>query len=464
VSLLTHRPTTTVFMVFTLGYLSALAVALVWLRFGPERILILTLGSIGIGVMALRPYIAVQIFLFVLFFENSLAKIGDITVMKALGAITLAGWLASILIQRRLGLQWSAMLLTMLIFLAWMGVCVPGAFEAGTALVQFTSYLQLGLAAIMLNSVIRSQKHLRGVLIGFILWTLVSTIIAIIMYYAGITRVAIGLVGNRNLLALYINLAVVCALLILPTLRTRLGQAGIALALPILFLGLALTLSRTAIVIMAMALLIVWYRLAREQGMLILLGSAATIAALLFLLPTAFWQRTESIVPAIERREDTFGLRLRIWEVGQKMIDERPILGVGPGNFPPASQRYARGEILGRGLASHNMYINVATETGLVGLGLFLTLMVFAVLSAWRAMHRARDHGLQDLAHDAIAVEMMIWVMLGQGLTGDHIIQKSFWLILGLSLTVDGLTRPLVKTAAAPASTTARTLPDGAGA
>jgi O-antigen ligase len=146
------------------------------------------------------------------------------------------------------------------------------------------------------------------------------------------------------------------------------------------------------------------------------------------------------------------------------MIDERPILGVGPGNFPPASQRYARGEILGRGLASHNMYINVATETGLVGLGLFLTLMVFAVLSAWRAMHRARDHGLQDLAHDAIAVEMMIWVMLGQGLTGDHIIQKSFWLILGLSLTVDGLTRPLVKTAAAPASTTARTLPDGAGA
>ena len=451
-------------MVFTLGYLSALAAALIWLRYGPEQILLLTLGAVGVGVMALRPYVAVHVFMFVMFFENSLAKIGDITVMKALGAITLAGWLASILIQRRLGLQRSAMLLVMLIFLAWMGVCVPGAFDASTGLVQFTSYLQLGLSAIMLHSVIRTQKHLRGVLIGFVVWTVVSTVIAIVMYYAGVSRVAVGLTGNRNLLAAYINLALVCSLLVLPTLKSRLPQIGLAVSLPILFLGLALTLSRTAIVVMALTLLVIWYRLAREQGMLILLGSAATIAVLLFLLPTAFWQRTESIVPAIERREDTFGLRLKIWELGRKMIDDHPILGVGPGNFPQASQLYARGEILGRGLASHNMYINVASETGLVGLGVFLVLMIFAVLNTRRATHRARDHGDESLAHDVLAVEMMLWILLGQGLTGDHIIQKSFWLILGLSLAADGLTRPLAAKDRLPAGAAVRPVPEGAGA
>lgn len=462
-SLFAHRPGTLFLLIFTIAYFLGLAAALVWLRLGPEYILALTVGAIGIVVMAFRPYVAIQIFLLVLFFENAVGKAGNITVMKALGVIILAGWLASIMMQRRIGVSRSALLIAMLCFLAWAGVCVLGALDARIGLVQFVSFAQLVLSAIMFNSVVRSLRHLRGVQIGFLAWTVVATLVAIAMYYAGATRVAVGFVGNRNLLAIYINLGIVCALLTLPTIRSRLGQLAIALSLPILFLGMALTLSRTGIVIMILALLVVWYRLARHQGLLVLLGSATALAGLVFLLPGAFWERTESIVPTIERREDTFGVRVRIWEVGFRMIEDRPIMGVGPGNFAPASPRYARGEIMIRGLTAHNAYISAAAEMGLVGLGAFLTIIALGLMNCRRAFRRARDQGDRGLALGALAVEMMIWVMLGQGLTADFVQLKCFWLLLGLSLALHGLTSPLAAAAVAHAAA-ARTAPATANA
>ena len=462
-SLLAHRPGTLLLLILMPGYFLGLALALVWLRLGPVSILTLTVGAITLAVMAFRPYVAVHIFLLVLFFENAFDKIEGITVMQALGAVILAGWLASILMQRRIGVSRSALLLAMLSFLAWAGICVLAAFDAGEGLVQFTSYLQMILSAIMFNSVVKSPRQLRGIQVGFIAWTVVATLVAIAMYYAGATRVAIGFVGNRNLLALYINLAVVCALMIIPS-SPRLGQIGLTLSLPILFLGLALTLSRTGIILLGMAMVVVWYRLARHQGMLILLVSATTLVGLVYLLPSAFWQRTETILPAIERREDTFGLRMRIWAVGVRMIEDHPIMGVGPGNFISASQRYARGEILGRGLAAHNVYVCVAAETGLVGLGAFLAVVGLGLMNVRRAFRRARDHGDGGLALGAIGIEMMIWIMLGQGITGDVVLLKCFWLLFGLSLALNSLTSPLAATAVARAAAAARTAPEGAGA
>src|SRR5262245_35585317 len=173
-SLRARRDGTGLFLL-AIGYFMLLGVALLWMRVSPERILLLTLGSIALGIMTFRPYVAVHILLAALFFEFSVDKIGDITVMKLIGTVVLAGWLASILMQRRVGVSTSALLFAMLGFLFWTGLCVFPAFNTDEAVTQFTTYVQMILTAIMFNSVIRTPRHLQGALVGFIAYTVVST-------------------------------------------------------------------------------------------------------------------------------------------------------------------------------------------------------------------------------------------------------------------------------------------------
>ena len=286
-SLVTHRPATLFLLVLAPTYFLLLTLALVWLRLGPELILALTIGAVALAIMAFNSYVSLHMFLLLLFFENVLGQSEEITPMKALGFVIMAGWLANMMVERRIGVSRGPLLFAMLGFVAWAGVCVLTAVNQDNGLQQFASYLQLILSAIMFNSAIRTRGQLRGILIAFLVWTVLATIVAVVMYYAGTTKVAVGFIANRNTLGLYINIAVVCALLMFPT-SPRLGQIGLALSLPILLLGLALTLSRSGLLIMAAAMMVVWYRLARHQGLLILVGSAASLLGLFFFLPGVF--------------------------------------------------------------------------------------------------------------------------------------------------------------------------------
>lgn len=461
-SLVTHRPATLFMLVLAPTYFLFLTLALVWLRLGPELILALTIGAVALAIMAFRGIVSLHMFLLLLFFENALGPTEGITPMKALGLVILAGWLINIMMERRIGVSRGPLLFAMLGFVGWTGVCVLSAVNQDTGLLQFASYLQLILSAIMFNSAIRSRGQLRGILIAFLVWTVLASIVAVIMYYAGTTKVAVGFIGNRNTLGLYINMAVVIALLLFPT-SSRLGQIGLALSLPILLLGLALTLSRTGLLVMLGTMMVVWYRLARHQGVLILLGSAVSLLGLVFFLPGVFWQRVDTIVPAIERREDTWGLRVRIWQVGVRMIQDYPIMGVGPGNFIPVSQRYSRGQLLGFGLTAHNAYIYVGAEMGLVGLGCFIAMLVLGLSNARRAFHRARDDGDLELTLSAVAVELMIWILICHGVTADVVPTKYFWVVFGLALALESLTRDPAR-AVARAGTGMQAAPEGAQA
>ena len=65
--------------------------------------------------------------------------------------------------------------------------------------------------------------------------------------------------------------------------------------------------------------------------------------------------------------------RLQIWKAALGTIAERPVFGVGPGNFS-----VALGEDIGasrKGASAHNLYLDIASEMGVPGLLLFLLLI-----------------------------------------------------------------------------------------
>jgi O-antigen ligase len=420
-----------------LAYFLVLAVALVWWHMPPLTVLGLTLGAIALVTLALRPYLGVQVFVMILFVEFAAPTDENLTITKLTGAIVLASWLLSIASRRGAGLRFNGLTAVMLLFLAWTGVTVLYAFDAQTSLSRLFTVAQLVALTLMVHSVVDRPARLRGVYWGFVLWAWAATIVAIAEYYLGMTKIAVGLMGDRNLLACYIDIAVACAYLLYESASNPLAKLFLASTLPVFFVGLALTLSRSGLIVLLVALVFIWYRVIRERRFILLVGSLALLCAISGLLPEVFWSRVRTIVPAIERQEDTFGLRVSLWRVGLRMIEDRPLTGVGAGNYLAAFPRYSHGELLARHLVVHNTYIDVAAEEGLVGLGLFLLLLGLAVRATQKAIRVARQKRWLELELLAVANEGCLIICMAGGIAGNSEVLKILWVAVGISMSLE---------------------------
>lgn len=80
--------------------------------------------------------------------------------------------------------------------------------------------------------------------------------------------------------------------------------------------------------------------------------------------------------------------RVRLWQESLTFITEHPILGTGIGNYslfvkPSATYREP--------IYAHNLYLDIASETGLLGLFFFCGFLVMGMLTAWKKWWREQD-------------------------------------------------------------------------
>jgi len=87
-------------------------------------------------------------------------------------------------------------------------------------------------------------------------------------------------------------------------------------------------------------------------------------------------------------------------QIAQQAITERPLLGLGAGNFPWYASYYLHHftDYDLRGDHVHNVYLSVLGELGIVGLGLFLVVLIVACYGIWQAIR----HDPEPLARIAL--------------------------------------------------------------
>lgn len=116
--------------------------------------------------------------------------------------------------------------------------------------------------------------------------------------------------------------------------------------------------------------------------------------------------------------------RVDIWRVGLTIFQDSPIFGVGAGNFPDAFTLDAIlrtsgvdpwGSWLYDGRGSHNVFLGIAAETGLIGLLLFVWL-------SWCIVKTASKSGVGAVLFSIVAA------YLAQSLFLDILLRKWFWL------------------------------------
>lgn len=440
-------------LALALGGVGCLAFALIWLHLGPEIVLAIIFGGVGLVALIANPLIGAHIFVMLLYFENAARTSEGLTAMKVLGPLIMTAWGLRLVLSRGTALRFESFTLTVIAFVSWCGTSLLYAYNSDTALARVATFVQLGVATLMFASVIDTARRMRQILWAMVIWTSVATIVGLINYGLGLKDVVTGPAENRNAFALFLDIAIICAFLLNQQTRSRFVRISVMFGfIPLFLLGLALNLSRGGWISLFIGVLMVWYRVSSERRFWPVLAMITVLYLITPFLPDAFWQRAGTILPTMQQRSNTFGTRVDLWGLGLRMVQDHPVLGVGMGNFTSVFARYARGDMVNDPLVAHNSYVTVAAETGLVGLTLFLLVHVLALRLAMRAIRLGTALGLPDLRVCGMVIEVSIIVVMVMSLSGSFEGIKMLWVLFGLAASLGTMTSRLEVRAAEAAA------------
>jgi O-antigen ligase len=119
------------------------------------------------------------------------------------------------------------------------------------------------------------------------------------------------------------------------------------------------------------------------------------------------------------------------WQAALNMLAEQPWTGVGFSNYQPLYEQY---RLLNWPMPlghAHNIYLNVAAETGFIGLWLYLLLWISIFTVTFRTFRRAQGFDR------AVAVGLLgTWVYLGTHMLVDNLYVNNTHLMIGALLGV----------------------------
>ena len=256
------------------------------------------------------------------------------------------------------------------------------------------------------------------------------------------TRLSGG-VGEPNELAAMLLPAIALTLFSpFPVVRSRSGRLALAAGMVVLLAGLLLTHSRgglaAAAVMLGAGLLLggrLRARIAALCGGVVLVG----IGYYAFFASRVSVDRLVSIVHSNSsgRLSDGSG-RLSLWKLAAHLIAERPVAGVGAGNYRAAVvEQHLLPDATTEAFpltVVHNSFLEIQTELGLIGLALFVTLIGGAIAINLRAVRRAAATGDQDIELQARGILVGLIGLLAAHLFLSGEYQVQLWWLLGLAL------------------------------
>jgi O-antigen ligase len=187
-------------------------------------------------------------------------------------------------------------------------------------------------------------------------------------------------------------------------------------------------------------------RWALGVGVLLATGVVALALGGVGLLPEPVAQRVASIsrsvgffdAETVAVTPENFAVVERMAQVqaGWRMLRDRPLLGVGPGNYNVVYPRVAVGQWYASRGHAHNFYLHIAAEAGLVGLAAYLALIGSV---AWRAINAARKATAPFERAIAIGCCGMIAAVAGHNLFENlHVLNLGIQLAVAWALIEHG--------------------------
>ena len=309
----------------------------------------------------------------------------------------------------------------LLIFAGWLLATVLGAANPTPVLKEVLKWIQIAAALVILADLMRGASERR-----IVAWTVGAALLMQVglglvqaaaqagpsgFVVGGVLR-AFGTFDQPNpyggYLGIHFPLILAAAIYARGSRRRWLVVLGI-----IVLMGVVASRSRGAWLGVGASSLVVMLAAGRRtspwaRGILALLAAgllAFTIAALAGVFDRALppdidraIRGEHPVADVVQHRAlDDFAIAQRVahWAAGWRMFQDRPLLGVGAGNFDDAYRAYALhpfDDPLGH---AHNVMLNFGAEAGLLGMLMFAVLTLWALGIAVAAVRRTREAAIE---------------------------------------------------------------------
>jgi hypothetical protein len=175
-----------------------------------------------------------------------------------------------------------------------------------------------------------------------------------------------------------------------------------------------------------------------------LISIAVAAAVAIPLLPRDLFNRVLDPHNYSSEKSAAMRIRFEYWKVGLGLVAENPFLGIGISNAKEVP-RYTHDLAPGQ-TTVHNIFVEVALETGITGWILFFSFVTWAFIATRRAAQRLRDfpeHEEERQWMIAIQVAMISVLIFGLQVDVFDFPLKGWWLLVTISFIVYGWTKKL---------------------
>jgi O-antigen ligase len=347
-----------------------------------------------------------------------------------------------------------AFLIVFALYVAWAAAGMSSSIQAKQTTDQVVVLLKVLLIVFVIVNVSRDSWRVRMFSIFFLACFAAYPARGTLFNYfiSGYTMFGRALwnfiYGNSNDLAALtffpMSLAIATFLTEPPGWIKRAALVGLGV-LPLIVL---LTQSRGAMIAMVVSGILFYIVYAKGKRVKSLAWAVAVSILVIPFVPQSAWNRfsglrwlgsTETV--AYADPEGSAEARYNIWRIARVIISENPVSGIGLGNYPLANAMTApRVGVPDAALGfrdTHSTYLNVAAETGIPGLALFMTMIAMVAIPAELVRRRAKG---TPRAAQLLALELGLCAYMLAGIFGSfgklsflYIQLATIWLVTDLT-------------------------------
>ena len=336
----------------------------------------------------------------------------------------------SIIIKTKRGIRENAnfpwaFLLFFIFFISWIFLSYFWSQDQAATFNIIGYYLRQNIPIVFfLILFIKSEQQISSLMKAYLLGGLVSIVGIFTAFLLGMTyemafTVRYSAIGfDPNDLALSIGLGIPMAWSIISAGKRKAMDLLYFLYIPLCIAAVFLTGSRGAFVSVLIAILIIPlinFKQSFWLKVLLVFTLVATVYLSIYFLPPELFERFCGIPRELE--SGSLAQRSYIWQAGWNVFQEHPIFGVGAGAFYSSVNKFFGGMIV-----SHNAFISILTEEGIVGF-IFFVLMLVGLITRIKKM--------PVLQRNIWFVIIFIWMVGASSLTWDY--YRQTWFLFGLT-------------------------------
>ncbi len=412
-------------------------------------------GAVAVALLVGANVTILPVFLILTMFTESLSLGHGLTIGRLGGVLALLVVAVYALLRGVGGLRPSALLATAFAFGVWIVASTYWArFPTGVAsdLGKYGLVISYSLSFPVL---VRTRRQLEAIFATLSIGALVFGLVSIATFAAShsSTYRSSGLQGDPNTFALYQAMSLPAALALAALTARPRRRLVLYAAVGVIVISIASTVSRSGLLallaVVLLTLVAPWRVFFRRRSQKLAYAAVLVAGAAV----TAVIGSSSLLARISSSGGDRGSGRIDLWGAAWHGFRAHPWFGIGAGNFPhqvidllqaTPGVNDSAAYIPHIGRVVHNSYLGMLTELGIVGLAIFLLLIGLTGVALVRSFRRARAAAERTYERFSLAVAVALAAFMVSAFFLSIELNKPLWILVGLALTLEAMTRDLV--------------------